>query len=215
MNHNMTLNIPGRESHSYFDVTPLPTPSVFPRLVAPRKRSTTQQLIVEPYQSVTSYFSGWRGGILLGTLTTLTTLLLLLILLIFTITTLPIPSTNISNFIGIDTNGAEVDADLGLKNGVLYEGSCETARTMSGFWKIAITILATLAMGAGNYAMQCLVAPTRREMDRAHGSGKWVDIGVGSIRNLGYVAKQRVVVWVVMAACGVVMSLVYVNQQQS
>ncbi|RPA74348.1 hypothetical protein BJ508DRAFT_418645 [Ascobolus immersus RN42] len=211
MNHSTTLQIPGRESHSYFDVTPLPTPSGFPRipLGTPRKRSTTKELIAQPYRSVTSYFSGWRGGILLGAATTFTTLLLLLILLVYTITTLPKPSDLKSNFAGIDTYGAEVDADFGLKNGVLYEGSCETAKTMNGWWKVGVTILATLAMGAGNYTMQCLVAPTRREIDKAHGSQKWVDVGVGSVRNLKYVARRRGVVWGVMMLCGLVMGLVF------
>lgn len=43
--------------------------------------------------------------------------------------------------------------------------------------------------------MQCLSAPTRKEVDEAHAQGKWLDIGVPSVRNLTNIAKPRVAMW--------------------
>lgn len=44
--------------------------------------------------------------------------------------------------------------------------------------------------------MQCLSAPTRKEVDEAHAKGKWLDIGVPSVRNLTSIPKLRLGMWV-------------------
>ena len=46
--------------------------------------------------------------------------------------------------------------------------------------------------------MQTLVAPTREEVDRAHASGKWLDIGSASIKNLLAIGKDRLALWIVL-----------------
>lgn len=46
--------------------------------------------------------------------------------------------------------------------------------------------------------MQLLVSPTRREVNKAHNKGRWLDIGVPSIRNLRSISPIRVVIWVVL-----------------
>ncbi|KAI9888350.1 MAG: hypothetical protein M1814_000557 [Vezdaea aestivalis] len=47
--------------------------------------------------------------------------------------------------------------------------------------------------------MQKLCAPTRQEVDRAHSEGKWLDIGVLSLRNLNKISKGRILIWTALA----------------
>jgi hypothetical protein len=65
---------------------------------------------------------------------------------------------------------------------------------------LLINALSTILLSASNYTMQCLSAPTRSEVDDAHSTGKWLDIGVPSVRNLGRIARKRVILWWLLGA---------------
>ncbi|UPL01891.1 hypothetical protein LCI18_012825 [Fusarium solani-melongenae] len=131
---------------------------------------------------------GWRSGLAFATsvagLVTLTNLVFLLV-------ALPI--------IGISSNG----------EGYLYTGSCKTAKQFSIWIHLAINILATLLLGAGNYTQQVLTGPTRPELDRAHARQTWLDVGVSSIRNLGKISFKRVAAWVVLTISSLPIHLLY------
>ena len=47
--------------------------------------------------------------------------------------------------------------------------------------------------------MQCLGSPTRDEIDKAHAKGRWLDIGVPTMRNLLNINAKRTVLWVLLA----------------
>lgn len=47
-----------------------------------------------------------------------------------------------------------------------------------------INILSTALLGASNYCMQCLAAPSREQVDKAHNQKTWVRIGVPNIIDL-------------------------------
>ncbi|KAJ6116490.1 hypothetical protein N7512_006215 [Penicillium capsulatum] len=53
----------------------------------------------------------------------------------------------------------------------------------------------TILLSASNFGMQCLIAPTRKDVDRAHRKGKWLDIGVPSAQNLCAVPWKRSFLW--------------------
>lgn len=46
---------------------------------------------------------------------------------------------------------------------------------------------------------QCLSSPTRIEVDKAHAQGRWLDIGIPSIRNVRHLSRQRIKLWVLLA----------------
>lgn len=73
--------------------------------------------------------------------------------------------------------------------GTIQNGNCSDARNMSTWLHLGINVLGTLLLGCSNYTMQCLSAPTRDEIDRAHAKGSWLDIGISSIRNLRRIAR--------------------------
>ena len=107
-------------------------------------------------------FSGWRGGVLMAVISAGS---VLIVNLCFTI-------------------WAAITSKSGLSIGTIYEDECDKIKT-AGLWThIAINVMGTLLLGSSNYTMQCLSSPTRKEADAAHKVGKYVDIGIPSIRNL-------------------------------
>jgi hypothetical protein len=80
-------------------------------------------------------------------------------------------------------------------NGHIFQGSCTAAKHYNMGLHVVINVLSTLMLGASNYSMQCLSAPTRREIDTAHREGRWLDIGVQSVRNLRWMATWKKITW--------------------
>ncbi|KAL3441795.1 hypothetical protein BJX65DRAFT_299460 [Aspergillus insuetus] len=87
-----------------------------------------------------------------------------------------------------------------VERAVVYEGSC----SLIDDWKIGlhflINVLSTALLAASNYAMQCLCAPTRAAVDRAHAKNRWLDIGVLSLRNFTEMDTRRKVLWLILLA---------------
>ena len=82
--------------------------------------------------------------------------------------------------------------------GHIFRGECERAENINLWTHLAINLLSTLLLGASNYAMQLLVAPTPSELGKAHAAGSWLDIGTASIRNLRWISVNRIVCWVLL-----------------
>ena len=99
----------------------------------------------------------------------------------------------------------------GVQNGLgtLQDGSCKRTTTLTFWIHLGINILSTLLLGASNYSMQCLSSPTRSEIDKAHGQGVWLDIGVPSVRNLRRLSTHRVILWWLLAISSVPLHLLY------
>lgn len=154
-----------------------------PSLSTPGRLSRDQN-IAKPRK----HLQGWRMGITLCAATAGTVLIVNLSLTIW----------------------ASVKFDLqdgGL--GTVQEGSCQKTRDLSLWLHLAINVLSTLLLSASNYCMQCLSAPTREEVDRAHHRGKWLDIGVPSLRNLTGISWYRLVLWWLLALSGIPLHLLY------
>ena len=99
----------------------------------------------------------------------------------------------------------------GAQNGLgtLHDGSCKRITTLTFWAHLAINVLSTLLLGASNYSMQCLSSPTRNEIDKAHGKGVWLDIGVPSVRNLRWLSTTRIILWWLLAVSSVPLHLLY------
>ncbi|KAM0279871.1 hypothetical protein ACHAO9_011497 [Fusarium lateritium] len=57
--------------------------------------------------------------------------------------------------------------------------------------------------------MQVLVAPTRREIDQAHASGRWAEIGCNSIRNFRLLPRRKTFLWLLFTLSSVPLHLVF------
>lgn len=77
----------------------------------------------------------------------------------------------------------------------VYTGDCSKMKEINMATNLVINILSTILLAASNNGMQCLSAPTRKDIDGAHRKGTWLDIGVSSLRNLKHISSWRVILW--------------------
>ena len=80
------------------------------------------------------------------------------------------------------------NADEGL---IFRKGSCKETKRITFWVDLAINILSTLLLGASNNCTQLLVAPIRKDIDDAHAAGRYLDVGVSSMRNILAVSRWR------------------------
>ena len=78
---------------------------------------------------------------------------------------------------------------------VLYNGSCSTVQSINTGLHLCINVLSMILLSGSNYAMQCLSAPTRTDVDAAHKEIKWLDIGIPSARNLHLADRKKKFLW--------------------
>jgi len=90
--------------------------------------------------------------------------------------------------------------------GTLSSGDCSTTNTINGVAHLALNIVSSLFLGAGNYCMQTLVAPSRDEINKAHSKGKSLDTGVPNVKNLRDIDGRRVIIW---ALIGILATLLH------
>ncbi|KAM0722513.1 hypothetical protein Q7P37_001954 [Cladosporium fusiforme] len=93
--------------------------------------------------------------------------------------------------------------------GTAFVGECSTANTWALWLHILINALSSILLSASNYTMQCLSSPTRKECDKAHARGDWLDIGVAGVRNLSRISWRRRVLWVLLGFSSVPIHLLY------
>ena len=134
-----------------------------------------------------TYFHRWRMGVTLCAATTGNVLLINVILTVI----------------------AYTKYGLSGSLGTLQEGGCRSTKKLTLWLHVAINVLSTLSLGASNYCMQCLVSPTRVEVDNAHSGFFWLDIGIPSVRNLTRISRRRVVLWVILAISRVPLHRLY------
>ncbi|GME32262.1 uncharacterized protein LTHEOB_759 [Neofusicoccum parvum] len=88
-------------------------------------------------------------------------------------------------------------------------GDCGKIERMGSVIHLAINAASTLLLGASNYSMQVLSAPTRKDIDEAHRRGSWLDIGVLSIRNFASIRGKKLWLWLALGFSSVPLHLVY------
>jgi hypothetical protein len=132
-------------------------------------------------------FSGWRGGALACIAISSLVLLLNVVLAILTAT-------------AWDTTDGVSTA---------YTGDCTVAARTITALHLLVNLLSSLLLGASNYCMQRLVAPTRKEIDRAHSKKKWLDVGVPSVRNLAAISRGRLAIWVLLGLSSMPLHFLY------
>ncbi|KAL4914503.1 hypothetical protein BDW62DRAFT_204519 [Aspergillus aurantiobrunneus] len=93
--------------------------------------------------------------------------------------------------------------------GTFFTGDCGSATTISSAAHLLLNGLSTLFLGAGNYCMQILAAPSRADVDVAHAQGDWLEIGVLSFRNLTKFPSRRVALWIGLGVISTVLHLVW------
>jgi uncharacterized membrane protein len=95
------------------------------------------------------------------------------------------------------------------KDGIatLYTGDEAAVSWWNTFAHIMINALSTVLLSMSNYTMQVLNSPTRHEVEKAHASGKWLDIGLLSIHNLRIISRKRAYLCFILAASSIPLHL--------
>ena len=104
-----------------------------------------------------------------------------------------------------------VDTKYGISDGfvTLQDGDCDETKRLDLWLHLLINALSTLLLGASNYSMQCLSAPTRQDLDAVHHRNKWMDIGVPSVRNILRISWPRRLLWCLLVMSSVPLHLIY------
>lgn len=128
-------------------------------------------------------FSGWRGGIILNAVIASFVLLLNIVFLAW----------------------AVISTGYKIEDGLItvFDGNCAKARNLSLVSHLIINILSTLLLAASNYAMQVVSSPSRSDIDRAHQKQIWLDIGVFSLRNFGWISRYRFLAYILLVLSSV------------
>ncbi|QKD60372.1 uncharacterized protein FOBCDRAFT_244101 [Fusarium oxysporum Fo47] len=91
----------------------------------------------------------------------------------------------------------------------ILSGSCDRVSRANLWIHLAINVIGTGVLGSSNFFMQVLVAPTRHDVDRAHASKRWVEIGVHSIHNFRFLSKRRVFLWALFSLTSIPLHSVF------
>jgi len=91
--------------------------------------------------------------------------------------------------------------------GDLSEGDCGRIKDLNRWLHILINALSALLLSGSNYCMQCLSAPTRVDIDKAHKARRWLDVGIPSIRNLRHIDRHRLVLWLLLGLSSIPLHL--------
>jgi len=91
--------------------------------------------------------------------------------------------------------------------GTIYAGDCTKSKKLNSWLHIAINALSTTLLAGSNFCMQCLSAPTRQDVDKAHKEKRWLDIGVPSLRNMRHVGWKKVIVYCLLMSSSVPLHL--------
>ncbi|KAJ5954344.1 hypothetical protein N7501_008623 [Penicillium viridicatum] len=108
---------------------------------------------------------------------------------------------------GLSNGNAENSAFSSFQ--VMYKGSCVLSKRWNIALHLIINVLSTGILGASNYCMQSLVAPSREEVDKHHARGRWLDIGCSSVRNLFVIGRSRLALWLVLLVTAIPFHLLY------
>jgi hypothetical protein len=106
---------------------------------------------------------------------------------------------------------AIVGPNRGFNNGIgtLLQDECSKITRYNISVHLIINAMSTLLLSGSNYCMQCLSAPTRREIDNAHKRGISLDIGIPSLRNLAVLGRWKVLMWILLGISSLPLHLFY------
>lgn len=151
------------------------------KLVTPQDRHSRSSLIQSKTLSwIRLYTTGWRCGLLNAAIVALCVLLTNVIVTIVRWKTAP---------------GDSIDG-----SGTFFEGPCDAVRRRNMLYHLFINAASTLLLGASNYGMQILSAPTRKEINAAHMRRRPLDIGILSLKNLRSIAWSRAALLLALGA---------------
>ncbi|OMP88404.1 hypothetical protein BK809_0003161 [Diplodia seriata] len=113
--------------------------------------------------------------------------------------------TLVTNIVVLAVTSAMADHQSDIAT--IRKGDCSEMEHLQLGIHLAINAISTLLLGASNYCMQCLSAPTRADVDQAHRRGMWLDIDIPSPRNFRFIRPIKSLYWCLLAISSVPLHL--------
>ncbi|KAF6817933.1 hypothetical protein CPLU01_13449 [Colletotrichum plurivorum] len=95
--------------------------------------------------------------------------------------------------------------------GTLLDQNCSKIQIINITTHVIINIVSTILLAGSNYCIQCLMAPTRPEIDDAHARQSWLDVGIPSVRNFWNKPWKKKIIWILLSLSSLPLHLVSVN----
>ena len=92
------------------------------------------------------------------------------------------------------------------------EGSSTIVEGIARGILAAVNVLAIILIAGANYVVQILNSPTRAEVDNAHSTFKWLDIGIPSLRNMSLISSTRATLSGIMMVFALLSQVMYATQ---
>ncbi|KAK5064343.1 hypothetical protein LTR84_000176 [Exophiala bonariae] len=143
-------------------------------------------------ENVKRKFSGWKVGATAGACTSIAAL-----------------AVNVAVLVWMSQHPAVSSRGTRQGHVEIYSGSCKKVKEMNLWVHFGINAVSSILLSASNFSMQVLSAPKRHELDRAHTKGKYLDIGVQSLRNLSSISPWRSSLWWVLCLSSIPLHLLY------
>ncbi|KAF6827446.1 hypothetical protein CMUS01_08998 [Colletotrichum musicola] len=93
--------------------------------------------------------------------------------------------------------------------GTISDRSCASIKAWNTSIHAVINLISTTLFSGSNYCMQCLMAPTRSDIDTAHAEKRWLDVGVPSVRNLRRMPMRRKLLWLLLSVSSFPLHLLF------
>lgn len=81
---------------------------------------------------------------------------------------------------------------------ILFEEDCKVISKINIILHLLLNIISTAILASSNFFMQLLNAPSRVEINKAHASLRSLEIGVPSIKNLGFLSPFKLTCWLLL-----------------
>ncbi|KAG4274184.1 hypothetical protein FPRO04_01825 [Fusarium proliferatum] len=128
-----------------------------------------KMLVEERPQPTRSLMTGWRAGVAAN-------MFLAFLILVASVACLAL---------------ASAQGHMSTWESLLMEGSSTTVEGIARGILAAVNVFAIILIAGANYVVQILNSPTRAEVENAHSTFKWLDIGIPSLRNMSLISSTR------------------------
>jgi hypothetical protein len=91
--------------------------------------------------------------------------------------------------------------------GSLSTGACRKIKHTNIGIHLLLNVFSSVFLGAGNYCMQVLAAPSSEEVRTAHAAGRYYEIGVHSVHNVWHSTRRKKMAWLLLGFCSTMLHL--------
>ncbi|KAF5656834.1 hypothetical protein FHETE_10765 [Fusarium heterosporum] len=151
-------------------------------------RAEQEKMLAEERPRLTrSLMTGWRAGVAVN-------MFLAFLILVASVTCLAF---------------ASVKGHMSTWESLLMKGNSVTVEGIARGIMAGVNVFAIVLIAGANYVAQILNSPTRAEVDCAHSTFKWLDIGIPSLRNLSLISSTRATLSGIMMAFALISQVIY------